>query len=387
MSSKKERFSRRDFLHVAGGAAMSLPMLASCAKATEEVTAPPESGEAGLVPGQRGGLWLPPEEPEMKKITVAVSTPDYYTGIHWNIINDWGFDAEEGFEEVDVFNSEAGLQGVVSKDITFAADLDADEVMVAVREGVPVFSVGTHRDHEWHIQGLSASIKKPEDLIGQKAVLGSPGTRSFAQRRAHVLEWSDGKVDIETDMEHIKLSGGSDVRQQALIADQIQIGGVFTRHLMGLKDAGCSWFVSGWFEIPQEAIVCHADTAREAPRTVINLLRAYLKSTTVTHNDEDKPEIQRVFAENHNLVLTPEFELAWHTQIEDFAPNGIFRGLAMRFFLEDLKKYDVIPQDLVYHEIYDVSFMRQAQFELYGYKWPAKEQSDFFTLSGLTTGM
>ena len=63
MSELKKRFSRRDFVRVAGATAATLPLLAACAEdPTEAPVAPDNGGETGLIEGQRGGLWLPPEQ-------------------------------------------------------------------------------------------------------------------------------------------------------------------------------------------------------------------------------------------------------------------------------------------------------------------------------------
>jgi ABC-type nitrate/sulfonate/bicarbonate transport system substrate-binding protein len=380
MSDLKRRFSRRDFLWVAGSTAAVMPLLAACAEATEEATQAAETGTE-LEAGERGGLWLPPEQPEMKEVVTSTNTPSYYTTLPWYIMNDYGFTEEEGFDKVEFIVAEGAFEGLISKDITFVANLDADEVMVSHNEGVPIVAVGTHRDHEWHIAGLSASIKKPTDLIGGTAILGTPGTRTFAQYRDHVLQWSDGEVDIETDMEHVKISGGSDARQQALIADEVQIANIYTRHLIGLKDAGCSWAVFGWYEWPQEAMCVHEDTAKNSPRTVINLLRAYLKSVNVVRNWDEKSAIIE-FMNSHEMPLSDEFEIAWTSQCDQYSLDGAFRPQAMKFFLQDLANFDIIPQDTVYDQIWDVSFIDKAQQELTGASWPPPKANDFFTSTG-----
>jgi ABC-type nitrate/sulfonate/bicarbonate transport system substrate-binding protein len=380
MSDIKRRFSRRDFLWIAGSTAATLPLLAACADATEEVTEAPGVGTE-LEAGERGGLWLPPQQPEMKEVVTSTNTPSYYTVLPWYIMNDYGFTEEEGFDKVEFIVAEGAFEGVISKDITFAANLDADEVMVAHNEGVPIVSIGTHRDHEWHIGGLSPSIKKPSDLIGKTAIVGSPGTRTFAQYRDHILQWSDGAVDIETDMDHVKISGGSDARQQALIADEIQIANIYTRHLIGLREAGGSWAVFGWYEWPQEAMCVHADTVAESPRTIVNLLRAYLKSINVIKNFSEKAQIIE-YMNGHEMPLSEEFETAWVSQCEQFSPDGAFRSQAMKLFLDDLANFDIIPRDTVYDQIWDMSFIQKAQNELFGAEWPPTKAADFFTATG-----
>ena len=380
------RFSRRDFLRMAGSTALTAPVLAACAAPPPATEAPAAadtgSMDTGMAPGQRGGLWLPPEQPEIKSVVTAVDTPSYFTNVAWRIMLDRGFTEEEGFDKVDMIVADGTFEGLVSKDITMVGNLDADEVMVSVNEGVPVRAVATHRDHEWHIGGLSPRIKQPTDLIGGQAILGSPGTRTFAQYRAHILTWSDGAVDIERDMEHIEISGGSDARQQALIADQIQIANIYSRHLAGLKAAGAAWVVFGWFEWPQEAISVHLDTVQNAPRTIINLLRAYLKAWTVMMNYGEKDQIDADMAANHDMPLEADFVSSWTSQMDDFAPMGYFRPQAMKFFLDDLSNFDIISRDVVYQDFYNTTFLQQAQLELFGNSWPPTDQNDLFTVEG-----
>jgi ABC-type nitrate/sulfonate/bicarbonate transport system substrate-binding protein len=311
-----------------------------------------------------------------------VDSPSYFTNLAWRIALDRGFFEEEGFDDFEFLVADGTFEGLVSKDITMVCNLDADEVMVSVNEGVPITAVGTHRDHEFQIGGLSPSIKAPADLIGGSAITGSPGTRTFAQFRNHVLQWSDGEVDIERDMEHIDISGGSDARQQALIADQVQIANIYTRHLAGLASAGASWAVFGWFEWPQEAISVHADTVREAPRTIVNMLRAYIKGWAVMKTYAEKEQIKSDMAANHEMPLPEEFDSAWVSQLDEFAPMGQFRPQAMKFFLDDLTKFDIISPDLEYPSFYNTTFIQQACLELFGTAWPPTEQLDLFTVNG-----
>jgi len=389
MSKLRKRFSRRDFMRVAGGTAATLPFLAACAEeATETVAPETESGDlpSNLVAGQRGGLWLPPEQPELTEISCSLDNPNFYTVVPWHLIEDLGYAEEEGFEKYEFFVSDEPFQGVVGKEITIA-QVDADYVMVAVAEGVPVVQVATHRDHEWHIQGLSPAIKQPSDLIGgQAAGLGSVGTRTFEQRRTAILNWSNGEVDIATDVEHIRMSGGSDARQAALLADQVQIASIFTRHLKGMKDGGGSFFVSGWYDYPQEAIIVHKDTYESSPRTIVNFLRAWLKSLTNWRDITMKAEIKSMMAEKRDLTLTEEFDNAWNSQIEQMAPDGSFRGLAMLFFLDQLMKYEVIPQGTVYEDFSRLNLLQQAQKEILGWAWPPEKQEDIFTIYGFDLG-
>ncbi len=197
------------------------------------------------------------------------------------------------------------------------------------------------------------------------------------------MKWSNGAVDLETDMDHVKISGGSDARQQALIADEIQIANIYTRHLLGLKDGGGSWAVFGWFEWPQEAMCVHEDTAKESPRTVVNLLRAYLKSVNVIRNYSEKEQIKKYMTDLHENPLSEEFDLAWVSQCDQYSTDGAFRPQAMKFFLDDLANFDIIPRDTVYDQIWDVSFINQAQTELSGAAWPPTKALDFFTATGL----
>jgi ABC-type nitrate/sulfonate/bicarbonate transport system substrate-binding protein len=384
-----EKFSRRDFIRMAGATALTAPVLAACGSPPQQTAAPveaPSTGSSdtgtGLAPGQRGGLWLPPEPPEIKSVVTAVDTPSYFTNVAWRIMLDRGFVEEEGFDKVDMIVADGTFEGLVSKDITMVGNLDADNVMVSVNEGVPIRAVATHRDHEWHIAGLSPSIKKPTDLIGRQAMVGSPGTRTFAQYKDHVFKWSGGEVDIERDMEHISISGGSDARQQALIADQVQIANIYSRHLAGLKEGGAAWVVFGWFEFPQEAISVHADTVANAPRTIINLLRAYLKAWTVMMNYGEKDQIDADMTANHDMGLAADFKSSWTSQMDDFAPMGYFRPQAMKFFLDDLANFDIVSRDVRYQDFYNTTFLQQAQLELFGNSWPPTDQNDLFTNEG-----
>ena len=127
MSDLKKRFSRRDFLWIAGSTAATLPLLAACAEATEEATQAQADTGTELEAGERGGLWLPPEAPEMKEVVTSTNTPSYYTTLPWYLMNDYGFAEEEGFDKVDFIVAEGAFEGVISKDITLAANLDEEK--------------------------------------------------------------------------------------------------------------------------------------------------------------------------------------------------------------------------------------------------------------------
>jgi hypothetical protein len=93
MSDIKKRFSRRDFLRMAGGTAATLPVLAACSTATEEATEAPDVAgpSSDVASGQRGGLWFPPEPPELKEVVTAVNTPSWFTNLAWRTMLDRGF--------------------------------------------------------------------------------------------------------------------------------------------------------------------------------------------------------------------------------------------------------------------------------------------------------
>ncbi len=385
MSRKRKRFSRRDFIRLAGGTAISLPVLAACKAATEEATEAPDTGggETGLAEGQRGGMWLPPEQPEITEIVTSVGNPNFYTSVPWHLMIDMGFMEEEGFD-AEFFVSSEVYQGVTGKDIHFG-NKDADNVIVGLNEGVPVVQIACHRDHEWHMFGLSPSIKKPEDLIGKKAIMGTPGTRSYEQRRGEILNWSGGLVDADRDLEAIVLSGGSDAYHQAIISDQVQIGSQYVRHMKPLLDAGANFFIAGIFEYPQEAIITHQDYINDAPRTVVNFLRAWLKALNLWRDWTMKAEIKALAKDLHDMDLTPEFDNAWASQVDMMAPEGAFRTIAMKQFLDDLVFYDVIPEGTVYQDFHYQAPLAQAQKELLGLQWPPPEAVDLFTILGVST--
>jgi len=396
MPDIRKTYTRREFLRAAAGTALlGVPLVSACAKATEEpvVVAPtsggadtggaPSGGEGtGRAPGQRGGMWLPPEPPEITEIVTAVDTSSYFTNIMWRIMIDRGFVYEEGFTEVTPLVADGTLEGLVSKDIFIVGNLDADNVAASISEGLPVRAVATHRNHEWHIGGLSPSIKKPGDLIGGKAICGSLGSRTNAQFRDHVLAWSAGEVDIVRDMEHITVSGGSDSRQEALIADQVQLANIYPRHLEGLKEGGAGWAVYGWFEWPQEAITVHTDSIANTPRAVTNILRAYLKALNVFMDFHERKQVEADMLANQEMELSDAFRKEWPTQVGQYAMNGTFGPDAMKIFLDDLAKFDILPADTLYEQFYDTTFLNLAQVELLGMATPAPKMEDIFTANG-----
>lgn len=386
MSTFRKRFSRRDFVKVVSSTAFSVPFLAACADKAEETAAVETGGEeTTLVEGARGMQWLPPEEPELKDITTSLTNPNFYTVAPWHMMNDYGYIEEEGFDSMEFLVSNEAFQGVVSKEIT-VSQVDVDETMVAMNEGVPIVAIATHRDHEWHMFGLAPGITKPEDLIGKDAIMGTPGTRSFVQRQREIIAWSDGKVDPAVDMNPIVLSGGSDAYHQAIVSGQVAIGSQYIRHIKPLLDAGATFFIAGIFEFPQENMMVHADTVKESPRTIVNFLRAWLKSLNHWYDWNAKEDIKALMLEKHELELTQEFDDAWSGQVEMMAPNGMFRQIAMRFFLDNLKEFDVIGKDQNYGDFFDTSFLRQAQYELYGLAWPPQTPQDIFTKYNMPAG-
>ena len=59
-----------------------------------------------------------------------------------------------------------------------------------------------------------------------------------------------------------------------------------------------------------------------------------------------------------------------------------FRPTAMKFFLDDLASYDIIPKTN-YDQVFDLSFLQQAQTELFGLAWPPTKTNYFFTAANL----
>lgn len=380
MNIPKKQLSRRSFLK-AGGASALTALLAACGRGapTEPPVAPTAASDTG---SQTAALDLggrkPSAPPETTEIICGPSNPNYATqAIYW-IAQELGYFEEEGFKKVEIITANENFAGVVGGSLTFA-DVDSSDVFISAMENVPVTMLGTWRDREWQILGLSPTVKTPEDLKGGKMIIGTPGTREYGMRVDAIKRWSKGTVDPETEMEPISISGASDAYNQALLADQVKLALQFPRHVKSIRQAGGDIILSGWLEIPQEGLIANDSFIEKNPQTVVNFLRATLKARAVWLNHDRKDEILAMMKKN-NFTITPDFEEAYFVEPEQYALNGGFRMQAMYNYLKQLSDLDIVPATMKYQDFTNLDFLHQAQKELYGTQWPPPEDKSLLSL-------
>ena len=379
MTQQNRGMSRRSFLK-AGGVSMLSAILAGCASKAPAVvaTVAPASAQGQNQGGNALAGRKPSAPPEVTEITVGSANPNYATqAIYW-IAKEKGYFDEEGFKNVEIITASENFAGIVGGSIHFG-DVDSSDVFVSAKENVPVKMLGTWRDREWQILGLSPSVKKPEDLKGGKCILGTPGTREYDMRAAAIKNWSKGAVDPEKDLDPIEISGASDAYNQALLADQVQVAVQFPRHVKSIRKAGGQVILGGWLEIPQEGLITHADFLAKNPQTVTNFIRATIKGRADWLNHDLKDEIIALMKKN-DFNITPDFEEAYYVEPEQYSLHGGFRMQAMYNFIHQLAQYGTVPADLKYEVFTDLKPLHQAQTELLGNAWPPPKDQSLLSL-------
>lgn len=378
----KRYLTRRGFMRSAGGSAAAAMFLAACGQtppepvAQEPAPAAPASNTAP--PPAQGAQLQPSAQPEVKELILASANPNYATqAIYW-IAREMGYFEEEGFTKVEIATVDENFRGIVGGSINFG-DVDASDVFVAATNNVPVKMLGTWRDREWQILGLSPSIKSPEDLRGKSMIIGTPGTREFAMRADAIRRWSGGTINPDTDLNQISISGASDAWNQALLSDQVQLAAQFPRHVKSIRAAGGDIVLGGWLELPQEGFIGRQDFIEQNPQTTVNLMRALLKARRVWLDYTRKDEIIALMR-NNNFNISDDFAEAYYAEPEQYSIDGGFRMQAMNTFISQLAAFDVVPASLRYEAFTDLRYLHQAQREILGMQWPTPTDQSLFAL-------
>lgn len=128
-----------------------------------------------------------------------------------------------------------------------------------------------------------------------------------------------------------------------------------------------------------EGLIANNDFISQNPQTVVNFLRALLKARAIWLNHSMKDEVIALMKKN-DFNITPDFEEAYFVEPEQYSLNGAFRMQAMYNYLAELARLGTVPETLRYQDFCDLSFLHQAQQELYGTQWPPPDDRSLLAL-------
>ncbi len=282
---------RNRFVRVLAASLAAALVLAACGSddAPEEPTAAPEPAEPAE-PGEEGDdePWTAPEVPaddsvrELKYMEPSLRTLGLAMERDRVTVTATNFPArvrnfERQFDEVNVLYAPMDpIPALLSDDIWMVHGEPA-LLWPAMETGViDAVIVGLHDAREfWHLF-TAPGIESPEDLEGRNFASGGPGWSWDAVAR--VLFEQEYGIDLDSHVNWVTVSGGSDGMMQAMLAGQIDGFMGQPRHIAPIEEAGGQLMFGETVDNAQGAFMVERDTWENHYDAVCAVLEGVLET-------------------------------------------------------------------------------------------------------------
>lgn len=346
----KALLSRRRFLYLTGlgGGAVYLGACGGGEEATSQ------SGED---PATEAGAEVATNAEVLSELTIGVNNPNYAANLPIYVALDQGYFEEVGLGSVEALATDEYIPGLIGESLQLTQG-DTDGLIGAAAEsGEPITYLGTYRDSEWRILGVSEGITSVDQLRGGSISGGTLDDRNtFLMRK--VLE--DLGLDPDSDVEFVPIGGNSDARLQALIAGQIQGASLFPRHRAQLEEAGGSFLYEELFEVPQEGMAVMGPFLAENRETVVAYLTANIKARQYLQDLSRRDEVIEMMRGN-DFEIPDEFVPLYEVEIDQISPDGGFEAEDMDTFVEQSITLGNVPEGTEWRELIDLEPLWEAQ--------------------------
>lgn len=300
---------------------------------------------------------------DLTQVRMSYDGDDFMNQMTWMVADEM-FWPELGFTEpAEVTASEEYLAGLIGGDV-WVAQGESDAIWAAVAEGsVPLTIIGVAKDAEAWWMGARKGVD-PDNLEGLKVSGGPIGDRNITVART-VLE----EMGVDPDaLEWVSVKGGSDERLQALLAGQIDVAQLQSRHLAPLEESGGIMFNKEYREVPQEVWVVRTETLENNRDAVCAYVKGRVQAFQYAAEGEDFTDNQAEIVEMvQDRGLDPsEDEVAeWKDEMSiQLALTGGASEESFDEWNEDMIANGNVPEDFDWRDYSDFSCLSEAQEEL-----------------------
>lgn len=269
--------NRRSMLMTMGGVGGAV-LLAGCSR-DSATTAAPEATPTGEAPFTSN----------LSVMSTGYDNPNF--GHHLSDVVAWekGWLKQAGFTEFDNKIINDSMPAIIGGGVQWTAS-DTDAIIPAiVEEEVPVVWLGTRRDNEDLIFGLSPGTTL-ETLKAERGFVsgGEVGTRNELLGKMMLRELG---LDPENDVRWVAMGGGSDTRLAALLNGELMGSNLQVRHIHAVEEAGGTIVYRESRKIAQDGYVVKADFLEENRDAVVAYLWATIMAKQYVKNLETQDEV------------------------------------------------------------------------------------------------
>jgi ABC-type nitrate/sulfonate/bicarbonate transport system substrate-binding protein len=302
-----------------------------------------------------------------KDLKVVVDNPHYLFQVDSLVALDKGYAKEFGINSIENTVTDEVVPALIggSADIML---FDTDSIMNAAKQsGTDLRVIGMYIQQEANVLAVRKGINTVEDLKGSgfKIAVSGQGTRSY-EKMVQMLE--ENGIDPEKDVQLVDTGGQSNERLQQIINGTVDGGSVQLRHETILKEeAGGKFLIKETPDFPQLAWGTTGEFMDKNPDTVAAFLAATIKAREDIVNQDNKDYVLKLMDNpQYDFELPQSFKDAYGNENSaDYrGADGGFETARMDALIDEQKQFEVLPQDLDWHEYTDLSALWTAQKNL-----------------------
>lgn len=301
---------------------------------------------------------LASEKAEIPNIKFATFNPSFAANLLPELSDELGYYGKGGIKpEAIVYADQSTLFPALLGGSLHAVLQDTDAVAGAHAAGVKDFlTVAIYRDKEpWMLafrKGMK--IKDIKNCSGG----GAGGRNEFNAKT--MIKRLGGNPD---KIEWISIRGGSDARVNTFVQGQIDCVQHFDRHRPHVNKAGGKTVYDKYEDVPQDGIVVLRSWAKKNPRTVINMLKAFIQARDHALDINNKDSIIKIMR-SRNYDIPKAFVDQYNKALYIIGADGHFSIKAMDKLIADSVRTGSLSKSVDWRTFVDMSYLNSAYKEL-----------------------
>ena len=295
---------------------------------------------------------------ETRDLKYANFNPNYASNLLHELSEELGFYAYGGIKPEDtVYADQSTLFPALLGGSLHVVAQDTDAVAGAHVAGATDFLViSIYRDKEpWLVAFRGGiNVNSVETCSG-----GGAGGRNEFNAKEIIIRLGGNPDNIEW----IPIGGGSDSRVKAFMKGQIDCVQHFDRHRKLVIDAGGKTVYDELEDVPQDGFVVLRSWAEKNPRTVINMLKAFILARDFVHNINNKESVIR-FMRSRDYDIPESFVAQYPKALKIIGADGHFSIKAMDQLIVDSVRTGSLVKSIDWRTFIDMSYLNTAYKEL-----------------------
>ena len=298
------------------------------------------------------------EMAEISKLKFASHNANYANNVLPELSAELGFYAKGGIKpDKVVFAEQSAIFPALMGGSLHVCLQDTDAVAGAHAAGAKDFLlIANYRDKEaWK---FAIAKGKTIHTIKTASAGGSGGRNEFNSK--------DMVKRLGGDPEKIKwisIRGGSDSRVNAFVHGQIDGVNHFDRHHPLIEKAGGKTVYDEYEDVPQDGVVVLRSFAEKNPRTVINMLKAFIQARDFARDMKNKDKVIEIMRKR-GYDIPESFAEGYKKAMFEISEDGHFTIESMEKLISDSVRTGSLVKHVDWRTFVDMSYLNTAYKEL-----------------------